>query len=392
MHLSCCGITHRTSSLEDRESFQIARSDLARAVDEYRRSSGAVEAALISTCNRIEFYRADQDKTDIRESVETFYDNRGCEFISRLKDITLVRQGSSSARHLFKVAAGLDSALLGETQILGQVKEAYSAACSVNAAGKILHKLFHHAFQVAKRVRTETELGTGAQSLAGAAAQALRYKFGVEGKGLQVLVIGVNKTTELLLARLHSEGAEVTVANRTLYNADKIAKPYGFRIAPLEEIPHLLAQTQVVFSATSAPGYIIRQADLRAIKLEKSLYLIDLAVPRDIDPATSQLKGVILLDLDDLKRYLETLNAGRSAELPIALELIEEQVAAFEQWRRQTSDETTTDLRHLLDEDRRLILEKFHDQFRPGDHKALEAFSRTLFRQFLRRATKLDVD
>lgn len=393
MYLSCCGLNHHANSLEEREPFQISREDQADAVVEFKSLTGAQEAVILATCNRIEFYRADKKKVDAREDVKEFYRARGIADVDVLDKQLFVRQGTSVARHLFKVTSGLDSALLGEYQILGQVKESYSAGCSVNGPAAALHKLFHYAFQVSKRVRSETEIGQGAQGLAGAAVDVLTQQIGVELADKHALVIGVNRSAELLLQRLHRDNIRLTLINRTLYKAEKIAHLFKADVKPLEKIKSAIASADIVFSITASPDPIILPEMIRKRNASSPLFIIDLAVPRDVHPDVQTIKGVTVLDLDDLKRFLDVVQKDRAVDLPIALDIIEEQVVAYEKWRiSNLSTAGNTVLRKTLDEDRILILDRFRDNFRNGDHKALEAFSRNLYRQFLRRIMAKQAD
>ncbi|HHE46473.1 MAG TPA: glutamyl-tRNA reductase, partial [Bacteroidetes bacterium] len=218
MPLTCCGINHRTGSLADREPFQLQRGELAQATLDFKRISGVEELVVLATCNRVEFYCRGAEKPDPRNSIIEFFRRRGVGQPERLRQHWFFRQGTSVARHLFKVASGLDSPLLGEYQVLGQVRDAYSLGCSVSGPGKFLHKLFHHAFQIAKRVHSETGIGAGVQGLAGASLELVRKRFDGELAGRRALIVGVNSSTEMLLSRLVREGVDVTVANRTVYS------------------------------------------------------------------------------------------------------------------------------------------------------------------------------
>ncbi len=393
MHLSCCGISHRTNSLEEREPFQISREGQASAVAEFKKMSGAQEAVVLATCNRIEFYRADKNKVDALSDVKNFYRAIGNEKVDVLDKQAFVRQGTSVARHLFKVTAGLDSALLGEYQILGQVKEAYSVGCSVDGPGTALHKLFHYAFQVSKRVRSETDIGQGAQGLAGAAVDVLTQQIGLPLAGKRVVVIGVNRSVEMLLQRIKRENTNLTLVNRTQFKAEKLAHPFNANVKPLSELKSVVNEADVVFSITSSSKPLITPDMISSRGAENHLFLIDIAAPRDIHPDVNAIQGVTVLDLDDIKRFLDLVKKERSVDLPIALDFIEEQVVAYEQWCTANLMSSGNEMfRKVLDDDRVQILDRFRDNFRIGDHKALEAFSRNLCRQFLRRVSKMPVD
>ncbi|NQT35636.1 glutamyl-tRNA reductase [bacterium] len=390
MPLICCGINHHTGSLIEREPFQLQRSKLAHATADFKRISGLNEVVILATCNRIEFYCRDEIKSDPKESIALFYRERGIEETERLNELCFIRQGTSVARHLFKVASGLDSPLLGEYQVLGQVKEAYSASCSVNGAGRFLHKLFHHAFQIAKRVRSETEIGSGVQGLAGASLELVSRHFHGELTGRKALIVGVNKSTEMLLSRLSREKVKVTVANRTLNSAEKIVRPYNSSAISLDDLQSALVSTDILFCVTSTPEFVIRPEHIALPIRPEGMVAIDLAVPRDIDPDIREIENVTLFDLDDLKHYLDSVQHERAADLPYALDLIEEQVKSYEFWRRNMITGGKEALRQMLDQDRKELLGKFSDGFRQSDRKTLEAFSKNLYRQFLRRMNNSD--
>lgn len=389
MHLTCCGINHNTSSLIERESFQIQRGDLAQAIKDFSKISGAKESAIISTCNRIEFFRCDPVKTDPRQAVVDFYKSRCIPDLDSKPELLFVRQGSSVARHLFTVTAGLDSPVIGERQVLGQVKEAYSTACSVGTPGTVLHKLFHNSFHIAKKIRSETDIGSGVQGYAGAAVELVHKHYSGDLKGLKAVIIGVNHSSEHLISRLTREGVKVTVANRTHYNAAKLARPFSAEAVSLDDIKNCLTASDILFSSTSAPGFVINKEDISNRKTPHPLIAIDLAVPRDIDPQLALLPFVTLLDLEDIKRYLNEIQQEMRSELPYALDMIEEQIRAFEFWLRSSNGHGNGELREILEGDRKAVLERFKDNFKQGDYKALDAFSRNLYRQFLRRSNSV---
>ncbi len=386
MHLTCCGINHHKGTLADRELFQLQRSELAQAGADFKQMSGSKEVAVVATCSRIEFYRVDEQKVDPRGAVMEFYRRLNVD-VDLLDSLLFVKQETSAARHLYKVTSGLDSLLLGETQVLGQVKEAYSSACSVDGAGKILHKLFHHAFQVAKRIHAETDISSGATGIAGAATELVKQHGFDKLKGLNAVIVGANRSAEMILSRLTREGVNVTLANRTLYKAEKLVRSFGATAVSLNELTEVLQHADLLFSATSSPDYVVTRDMLQSRDADLPLLAIDLAIPRDIDPEIATLPEVTLFDLEDLKRHLNDKMKEHLADLPYSLELIEEQVDTFDQWKRSLGSDNHAELRLLLDEDRRLIMDKFKDNFRNGEVKALDAFSRNLYKQFLRRIT-----
>jgi len=389
MGLVCCGISHRTSTVAEREPFQISREQLGATTVRLKQLAGVDEIAVLITCHRIEFYCTSPDGNDPRLAISRLYSERDLPVSITVDQRWFVRQESSVARHLFKVAAGLDSPLIGEHQVLGQVKAAYSAACAVSGPGKVLHKLFHYAFKTAKRVRLETDIGIGAQGLAGAALDIARATIPDQFAGLKVVVVGVNESTAMLLPRLVREQAAVKLVNRTLYKAEKVARPFNIQALSLEQVNLALSDADLLISATAAPGYVVNPSHLVTRNKNKPLLIIDLAVPRDVDPAVRNFGFVSLWDLDDLKHHLEQSEQSRASELPCALQLIEEGVREFEQWRRTEAAAGNGALREVLELDRRAIMDQFRNDFRSGDLKVLDAFSHRLYRQFLRRIKNL---
>ncbi|MFC2149890.1 glutamyl-tRNA reductase [Calditrichota bacterium] len=383
MNLSACFISHKTSSLKERSPYQIPKEDLAAAIKSFQHMSGLTEAAIIVTCNRVEFYCADNKKQDMLSLVEQFYSDRmNTGIFVRAK--WQVRQGSSVARHLFKVTSGLDSAVLGEYQVINQVKEAYSSACAVNGAGKYLHKLFHQAFQISKRIRSDYHFSDGAQGFGGAAVDIILERSDIDWSKAHLTVIGINELTEHIIDRLQDRFAQITLVNRTLYKAEKLARTIHAESASLEELGRIIAKTDVLVSSTSAQGYVVGADTFRTHK-DTPILIIDLAFPCDVDPIVCSRKEVSLYDLDDIKAHLSKIEYDRVEVLPEALQTVEEQVLAFEAWRGNILNGNHADLRKVMEKDRIELTNKFSSYFKDGEKKALEAFSRNLYKQFLRR-------
>ena len=384
-HLSLCGFNHKTATIARREPFQLGRSDLMDATRAYLDQFGGAEAAVVATCNRVEFYRVTAEKSDPLGEVIAFYRHRRVADSEELRDLCYSRQGTSAARHLFRVAAGLDSMVLGEDQVLHQLKDAYSAACFAGGPGKILHKLFHLAFAVGKRVRSETEVGSGPRSVAGAALELVKERLnGRPPSG--ALVCGVNEMTEILLEGLVRWGVPVTLANRSVQKAERLAAAYRAKSWPIEDVGSVIAHMDAVFSATAAPSFVITEERVGELdRRRKPLYLIDLAIPRDIEPRIGERPGVILFDQEDIKRYLEHCDDARRKGIPAAEAMVEEQVKVYSAWlAKEKQQAKLLDMHRDLNRLRRAQLEKFKDGFRPGEYRALEAFSQALVRDFMR--------
>lgn len=385
MYLSVCGFNHKTASVEAREPFQLSRTELMEICQQFRRQSGFDEVVVVATCNRVEFYRVGREKTGLLQQVINFYQAKGVKGEGKLREICYRHQETSAARHLFRVAAGLDSMVLGEDQVFHQVKEAYSAACAAGTPGKIIHKLFHMAFQVGKKVRSETDVGSGPRSIPGAALELLKNR--LNGRLPSVaLVCGVNEMTEIILNGLVRWGVPAVLANRTVEKAEKLAAVYQAKSLPLDKVREVLGEVEAVFSATSAPGYIITRQHFRSLgKRTNPLYLIDLAVPRDIEPELGRKKGLVLFDQEDLKRYLEHSEDLRSRDVPAAEALIEEQVHEYSTWRKkERQQDSILKMHRELNRLRKVELERFKEGFHLSEYRALDAFSQALVRNFMK--------
>lgn len=338
--LSACGISHKSSSLEERERFQLTADEIPRADALALGVSGVRECVVVSTCNRIEFYLVSQPETDPLDVVAACYRQlKGLEPVRRL---FRTRDGRAAADHLFHVAAGLDSMVLGENQILGQVKDAYSSACAVGSAGKVLHRLFHQSFRIGKQVRTDTEIGRGACSVSSAALELLGGALDSIDRPT-VLLIGVNKMTRIAATRLARRGGcRLLFANRTAARAVELAAGFGGAGFGLDRLPQLLAEADVTISCTSSPVPIVTTATLapvrRAVNAPRRRVIMDLAVPRDVDIPKCWSPDVEVLDLEDVRRFVEKRQQERELEIPTAEGMIAHRLDDFARWCRRVVD------------------------------------------------------
>lgn len=385
MHFTVCGFNHKTASVEQREPFQLTRRELADATRTYKEINGCLEAVVTATCNRVEFYRVSGEKRDPIREMQEFYRHRGGVATQGLADICYVHQETTAARHLFRVASGLDSMVLGEDQVFHQLKDAYSAACIVQGPGKILHKIFHMAFQAGKRVRAETQIAAGPRSVSGAALDLYRSRMG-EKVPSSALVCGVNEMTEILLDGLTRWGVEAILANRSLQKAEKLAAAFRAKSLPIEQVQQVLSLVDVVFSATSAPDFVIHPEQFDGIALRSApLYIFDLAIPRDVDPRIGQREDVLIFDMEDIRRFLDHTEQVRSEEIPRAEAIIEEQVRAYSLWRtRERQQDKILEMHRELNRMRQRELERFKEGFHLSEYRALDAFSLALVRNFMR--------
>jgi glutamyl-tRNA reductase len=344
--LVACAATHKTSSLEEREPLQIGNDEIARANAVFGGLPAVLESAIVSTCNRVEFYFVTGRDNDPVDVVATFYGEfRGLDPgpHRRFIDVQLEKE---AARHLFRVAAGIDSMVLGENQVQGQLKEAYRSACAVKSAGKVIHRLFHQAFRVGKRVRTETAIGKGACSVSTAAVEMLEGTLRSLDNP-RFLFIGVNQTIRLAARRLaRIEGARFVFANRTESRAAEFAN--GFRgvessASGLERLVDLIADADVVVSCTSSPEPLVtgdvlgRVAGLREGRRQT---VVDLAIPRDVEVSAEGLDpSVTVCDLEDVKRFVAGRQRLREQAVPRAEEIIDDKLREFAYWYGQVLHE-----------------------------------------------------
>ena len=351
--LTICGINHKTSTIEEREPLQIGHEETAQANAILCNIDGVLEATVLSTCNRVEILMV-ADHT--QSAVDT-----ALMFISKFKGIPVdqfeqalyIRQGDDAVRHVFRVAASLDSMVVGEPQILGQIKEAYRAATQKKTSGVILNRMLHRTFFVAKRVRTETGIGDHAVSISYAAIELGRKIFGsMEGK--HVLLIGAGEMAELAVEHLirHRAG-DILVANRTFETGVRLARRFNGKAIKFKEIVDTLVQVDIIISSTGSPDFIIKRNHIKGLmrkRRNRPLFFIDIAVPRDIDPEINRTDNAYVYDIDDLKGVIEENIEDREKEAVKAQRMIDAAVIRFRQWYESLSAvPTIVALRKKLD-------------------------------------------
>ena len=333
--LMVCGTNHKMASVEEREPLQLGAEDIAKAHAEFGCQSGIMEAVIVSTCNRIEFYAVAKVEIDPLEAVKEFYHSFRELDLAPMTDKLYSFKGKHAVEHLFGVAAGIDSMVLGENQILGQLRDAYGSACSVRTAGKILHRLFHHAFRIGKQVRTDTEMGKGACSVSSAATELLKSQLGPSDRP-SIMFVGVNKMISMAASawgkRHH---AELLFVNRTKSKADELAARYKTVGHGLDELPDLLPRVDILVSCTGAPGTVIDRSIIdaaAAARPDRKLIIMDMAIPRDVEYEKGRQGNVTLFDLEDIKEFLRERQLGRQAAIPDARKLIDQRLNEFAYW------------------------------------------------------------
>ncbi|MDR5867668.1 glutamyl-tRNA reductase [Halomonas koreensis] len=338
MTLLALGINHRTATVEVREQVAFSPAQLEAALDELRVLPEVQEAAVLSTCNRTELYcvTAEAGEQAILAWLGRFH---GLE-VEALARCAYHYLDDEAARHLMRVAVGLDSMVLGEPQILGQLKEAYQVARRTRGMGGELECLFQQTFAVAKEVRTETGIGQNPVSVAYAAV-SLASRIFDDFSRASALLIGAGETIELVARHLHEAGVRrLTVANRTRERADQLAAPLGGEAVTLDEIPEALVEADIVIASTAAPLPILGKGMMeRALKRRRHrpVFMVDIAVPRDIEPEVGRLSDVFLYTVDDLEEVIEENRRHRQVAADQAESLIEHGVDRWQHQRRLRS-------------------------------------------------------
>lgn len=335
MFLVAVGLNHKTAPVEVREQLSFPEHELADALQKLR-SQEAVEGCIIlSTCNRTEIYAAVLDVKKGLANIKQFMAECLHDDLCEIDNYIYVHTLYDTVHHLFRVAAGLDSMILGETQILGQVRTAYQNACELGATNRILNTLFQQAVSVGKRVRTDTEIDRNAVSISYAAVELSRQIFD-DLTGRSILIIGAGKMSELTAKHLVANGVtSVLVANRSYENAVQLAQQFGGEAIKFDNLFDHMVNADIVISATSARNTIIRPVELEQVMSKrngKKIFLIDIAVPRDIDPVVTKVNGVTLYDIDDLQHVVDRNLESRKKEAIKAQAIVEDEITKFFQW------------------------------------------------------------
>jgi glutamyl-tRNA reductase len=338
MHLLLLGISHHTAPVELRERLDFQAPGLQSAVRALAARGSTREAVVVSTCNRAELYVVCDETTLARGDLLTFIAEFHSVDRSTVQPHVYDLVDLDAARHLFRVAAGLDSLVVGEPQILGQVKEAHNAAAEVHASGPVLNRLFHASFAAGKRVRTETGLGSGAVSVSFAAVALAKKIFG-DLKGRNVLVIGAGEMGELTAVHMKAQGvSRITIVSRTMAHAARTAEAIGgASAAPWDEIDAMLEAADIVITATGAASSILTKAHVESVmrpRRNRPLFIIDIAMPRDVEPAAGEIEQVFLYNIDDLQATVRENLSRRTSEVSRAEAIVSEEVEKFGAWFR----------------------------------------------------------
>ena len=396
MHVLLVGISHRTAPVELRERLDFQARGVDAALGALAARGSTREAVVVSTCNRAELYVACDDlsaaRTDLVSFISQFHDVDRAAVAPHVYDLADL----DAARHLFRVAAGLDSLVVGEPQILGQVKEAHTAAAVAHAAGPVLNRLFHSSFGVGKRVRTETGLGSGAVSVSFAAVALARKIFG-DLKGRNVLVIGAGEMGKLTALHMKSQGVHrIVIVSRTMAHAARTAEAIGgASAAPWDEVDAALAAADIVITATGAAAPILTKARVEAVmrpRRNRPLFIIDIALPRDVEATAGEIEQVFLYNIDDLQATVNENLTRRASEVSRAEAIVGEELEKFAAWfRSRGAIPTVVALRQRFENIRRSELERlaFKLSALPPDARArVEEITRLIVEKLLLTPTE----
>jgi glutamyl-tRNA reductase len=399
MPLAVVGLSHHTAPVDVRERLAFGSSEASRALLTIRERGGVREAVLLSTCNRTEVYLfpGGGDRA-IRAVEEVFSRKAGPEEAARIRDHLFHQEGFGVVRHLFQVSAGLDSLVIGEAEIQGQVREAYERSTTLPVdppmAGPVLNRLFQTALSAGGRVRAETSIGEGAASVASVAVALARKIFGgLAGK--RVLILGAGDTSELIVEALSREGVEgVIVTNRTYDRAVALARQVHGHAVPFEELAQVLSTADIVLSSTAAPHHVLGPDTFRTAFPDgrrRPLLIIDIAIPRDVDPVVGDESEVFLYNVDDLRQIVEEQVKLREGALPDAEEIIQDHLHEFEVWyASQAVVPVIRRMRRRAEGFRAQELERLFqglDHLDAEDRGRVEEFSRRLVNKLLHDPT-----
>jgi glutamyl-tRNA reductase len=322
------GLSYKTAPVEVREQLAVTPGRLRCCGCRLRINAGLAEVVVLSTCNRVEIYGVADHNIDSAESLFQWINPAGLD----LSPYLFFHEGADAVRHLFSVASGMDSMMLGETEITGQVKQAYQTASAARLTGPVLNRLFQKALQTGKAIRTRTQIGRGAISVGSAAMELAEKIFGDDLARQTIMIIGAGKMGEACVRHLAKKGNRtVLVSNRSFERAQLLATEFGGRALRLDECLPAMAEADIVVSSTGCPETILHRAEIEAVmksRRNRRLVLIDIAVPRDIEPGVQFVGGVYLYNIDDLEALVRENLQFRERELEQCRHIIEEHTAA----------------------------------------------------------------
>lgn len=381
MPVMLLGFNQKTAPVEVRERFTYSDEQVPSVLHQLYSSQGVDEIALISTCNRTEMYAVTQEPGLCRGSLLNLFSGGGH------PDFLYLQNDLEAVKHLFQVSSGLDSLVVGENQILGQVRQAYSLAQTAKTTGPVLEKLFPWALRVGKLARSQTRINQGAASVAGAAVELAQMIFD-DLKGRRVLLLGAGKMTQASLGLLQNAGVErIQVVNRTLARAEELAQRCGGQATPFEDLDKGLAEVDLLIASTGAPHYVVSRERLAQVMHQRRgrpLLLIDIAVPRDIEPSCQELDNVYLYNIDDLEGVVAENLARRQKEVQKVLQIVDAECVEFSRYLDSRKAGTAIRiLRDAFEEARQTELMKHRGALTHEEMTRLENFSNSLINKLL---------
>ena len=329
------GLNHKTAPIELRELLSFSKEEAVAVMEGLQKCPDINEVMLISTCNRVEVLLTTSNTINAVNSVKTYISEFKKIPTSKFAEALYMHDGEEAIRHIFRVASSLDSMMVGEPQILGQIKDAYLTAILKKTSGVILNRLLHKTFFIAKRVRSETGIGDHAVSISYAAIELARKIFGdLEGK--KVLLVGAGEMAELAVEHLiKNRTGEIFVANRTFERGVELSNRFKGRAIRIEEIPDYLKVVDIIISSTGSPNFVIVRDQVKGVmrsRRNRSIFFIDIAVPRDIDPGINRLNNAYVYDIDDLKGVIDENIKDRNKESIKGERIVDEAVINFQHW------------------------------------------------------------
>ncbi|MCL5991364.1 MAG: glutamyl-tRNA reductase [Bacteroidetes bacterium] len=370
------GISHKTASVAEREKYQLSRKELPAALKTIFDYDGVQGVLIVTTCNRLEFYLVLDDGKNPFDLVEKYYLSNNIN-TSNIDKHFYTYSLPEVTSHLFRVICGLESLVLGEYQVQGQIKEAYSIACEAKTCDKVLHKLFHAAFRAGKNVRNSTSIGSGKQSVSGVASKILIDNLKISDT---IAVIGVNENTKILSGELKETGfSNFLFVNRTLYKAEIMAEQYGGKAYSLEKLDKVLSDSKAVFTSTGAPGFIINNDMFDRLVLKKRLpkLIVDMAVPRDVD-TSSIIDEINYWDIGRLQEYLANQIQNQIEDIPIAENIIEGEVLLFQAWTEMQNNNLLEPYAEKFELVRQELMKEYKELMSDRAFSNLDRFSRSL--------------
>ena len=390
MRICHVGLNHKTAPVELRERLAVQESDIPDILQQRIKHPAIREAALLSTCNRVEMTVVTHDPDAAIAAVHEWFAEKSGMNLEQVCEHLYSYTTDDAIRHLFCVASGLDSLVLGEPQILGQVKTSYEHALTSGTAGHILHRLYQSTFAAAKRARSETGIGKQAVNISSCAVELARHIFG-DLAGKSVLLMGAGEMAELAARHLRANGCtDILVANRTLERAQNLAMEFEGHALTLDQLSDYLDAADIVLSSTGASTFVLLPETVKAAMKKRKgrpMFLVDIAVPRDIDPRIADIDGAYLYDIDDLQQVVQGNVEHRQKEADLARELVEEEAVTFLAWLK--SLESVPLIRNIQQQMEQLRQEEMEKALRylkeldGAQVEAVERFSKALMKRYM---------